>query len=108
MRRKRLISGFVVVAVLAGIALADRLTAQEVPGPRPMPMRRTMDEYPPFEQVTEGFEPSHGFFTVYRKKNQVLLEVPEYQMGRAFLLATSVAGGSTLAGHQVDDIPAAF
>src|SRR2546425_1074118 len=98
MSGKRLFLGFVSLSVLGAIALAARGQDQPVPQ-----KRRAIDDYPPFEQVTEGFETQSGFFTLYRKKNQVLMEVPDHMLGRVFLLAMSVSGGSTLAGHQIDD-----
>src|SRR5262245_25581391 len=91
----------VAAVVLSGLAASRRLGAQDQP---PHPKK---EEFPKFEDVTEGYEPAKpGLYTVYRKKNHVLLEVPEGLLGRVFLLATSVAGGSTYAGHQWSDFPA--
>ena len=42
--------------------------AQDAPHP-------PKQEYPRFEDVTEGFETIQGLFPVYRKKNQLLMEI---------------------------------
>jgi hypothetical protein len=108
MTGKRILAGLIGITVLGAVVETAHLTlAQDQPVPR---LRRALssDDYAPFESVTEGYETIPGFFTCYRKKNSVLMEVPEYMLGRGFLLAMSVSGGSSLSGHQIDDIPAAF
>jgi hypothetical protein len=109
MTGKRLLLALAMLVAAAG-AIARHTLAQDNPSPHP---RRAFgggggDEYPPFDQVTEGYDAQSGFFTTYRKKNHVLLEVPAFMLNKVFLLAMSVNGGSLLAGHQVDDLPAAF
>jgi hypothetical protein len=97
---KRPVLGLTSLVVLFGFVLTARSTpAQERP---------KKEEYPRFEDVTDGFEAESGLFTIYRKKHQLLLEVPEHELGRVFLVAMSVAGGSTLAGHQSGSFAAAF
>ncbi|HZV02908.1 MAG TPA: zinc-dependent metalloprotease [Planctomycetota bacterium] len=102
MARKRSLVVLALLAFAIGGGIGNHTVAQDVPHPRPVA------EFPAFDQVTDGYDTYSGLFTVYRKKNHLLLEVPEWMQGRPFLLAMSVSGGSTLAGHQVDDIPAVF
>src|SRR5579871_6713414 len=103
MRSSRTVAGLglVLVAGALFVAATRKTAAQEAPKPPRL-------EYPRFEDVTEGYELQQGLYPVYRKKNQLLMEIPEHQLGQVFLLAMSVAGGSTLAGHQTGDIPAAW
>jgi hypothetical protein len=106
MSPKRLLVGLAAIVAITTV-VASHTRAQEGP-PVPRPRRVAADDYAPFEQVTEGYEPLGGFLTLYRKKNHVLVEVPEHMLNRVFLVAMSVSGGSLLAGHQVGDFPAAF
>jgi hypothetical protein len=103
MAGKRLLIALTLFSLLAGVVVA-----QDAPTPRRRIVGGSDDSYPAFETVTEGYDAIPGFFTVYRKKNHAYIEVPEFQLNKVFLLAMSVSGGSLLAGHQVDDIPAAF
>ncbi|RME70448.1 MAG: DUF5117 domain-containing protein [Planctomycetota bacterium] len=61
------------------------------------------DKLPTISKVTEGYQAAQGFFHVYRKKNRLLIEVPRGRIDRPFLLATSVSGGSPMAGWQWTD-----
>src|SRR5262245_15230642 len=103
----------IALAVLGGILIgvAAHLGAQEPPAPFPpkrFPKLDKSDDLPKLEEVAEGFDATPGLFTVHRKKNRVLLEVPEHYLGRVFLLATSISGGTTFAGYQWSDFPAAW
>ncbi|MBI3724658.1 DUF5118 domain-containing protein, partial [bacterium] len=95
MSSSRTLTGLAVIAAMGAGFLATTRTTVAQDAPRP-----PKQEYPKFEEVTEGYESLPGIFPIYRKKNHLLLEIPEHQLGQAFLLAMSVAGGSTLAGHQ--------
>ncbi len=106
MARRALIA-LTLCAVVGGIVASHTVAQDATPTP---PTRRAAprDEFPAFDTVTEGYEAIHGLYTIYRKKNHALIEIPEFQLNKVFLLAMSVVGGSTLAGHQVDDIAAAW
>lgn len=81
-------------AVLAALALA---------GIAPPPAHAG-DELPDVGDKVQGFELQEGFFRVYQKKHDLLLEVPRARIGQPFLLTTTIAGGSRLAGMQWTDM----
>jgi len=62
-------------------------------------------EYPPWDKVGKDLEGSEGFWNVYqdKKKTKLMIEVPGSQVGRPFLMATSLSGGTTLRGWQWND-----
>lgn len=55
------------------------------------------------DKILKDYTLEKGFFHLHRKKQSVLLEVPRSSIGKPFLLATSVSGGSTMAGFQWSD-----
>jgi hypothetical protein len=63
---------------------------------------------PPAAEKLKGFEAKRGLFTLHVKENDCYLEVPAGLLGAPFLLATSVSGGSELAGQQWADMPCAW
>src|SRR3954462_8105524 len=82
------------VLAMGILPVMSGLFAQERPLP-PVMRRPAGDDFPNAAEVLQGYEASSGFFTVHRKKNSVLLEVPAYQLGRVFLMAMSFSGGTS-------------
>jgi hypothetical protein len=62
-------------------------------------------KYPPFATVTKDFGSKEGLYSVYHDKKNLAgyLEIPRASMNKPFLLATSVAGGTTATGFQWGD-----
>ncbi len=61
-------------------------------------------DFPPFDEVTEGYVRTDGFFDLYhhKKKDHLLAAVPKSMLGKDFLILTSIAGGPGLAGFMWD------
>ncbi|MCL6504565.1 MAG: zinc-dependent metalloprotease [Pirellulales bacterium] len=68
-------------------------------------------EYPPFQEVTQGFEPvispaGPGMYQLYvrRKDNRVLAELPRDFAAKKYFIALTVASGERFAGLQAGDV----
>ncbi len=109
-----------IVFVIASVALLAASPAQR-PNPRPdqgggPPASRPGDQKPkppeppkdrPFDEVIKDYEKIEGQFTLYRKKNQVFMEVMPSQVGPNFLLqatrSTGAGDGVVVAGDPISD-----
>ena len=62
-------------------------------------------DFPPWSTVGKDLTGAEGFWNYYqdKKKTKFLLGVPSSHLNKPFLLATSVSGGSRMAGHQWND-----
>ena len=116
------------VLVLAGVTLSWSApwawSAQDEAGPTPEQIAtakaatddkedkkdKDKPDFPPFDEVTKGFkkipsaDPSteSTFLTLWfkEKEDKLLVEVPKAMIGKDFLMATSIAGGSFYTGLQ--------
>ncbi|MCA9285739.1 MAG: zinc-dependent metalloprotease [Phycisphaerales bacterium] len=70
-------------------------------------------DFPPFEQVTKGYEEvvstadgKPSLYTLYvdRKKNRMLAVLPKNYEGQRIFIATSIAGGTRQTGWQWNDL----
>ncbi len=83
------------LTLLAALAVTPIAFAQDDPGPRQPGNRPGQGGGPgqgtsvsrevPFEQATKDFKADEGVFTVWRKEEDVLFEIPNTLMGRDFL-----------------------
>jgi hypothetical protein len=80
-----------ILPVLLGAALAQE--AQEEP------------DFTPWAKVSKDMEPRPGFWTVIedKKKTKFWVEIPEAHLEKAFLMATSISGGTIMRGWQWND-----
>ena len=68
--------------------------------------KKKKDEYPPFEEVTEGFKQikpeQKTFFTLWfnEKTDELLCQIPKGLLSKRFLAATTLSGGSPMSGAQ--------
>ena len=76
---------------LASLALLVSLAAGAAAADPPIP---------PVQEALKEFQSERGFYTTWRKDQQVFLEVGAGQLDQPFLLATSIAGGPEYAGFQ--------
>jgi len=62
-------------------------------------------DFPPYKKVVEGTKMLSGFFNIHfnAKKQAGYLEIPAARLKKPFLLATSLAGGSSYTGWQWSD-----
>ncbi len=62
-------------------------------------------DFPPFDEVTEGYEKIDGFFDLYhhKEKDRLLAAIPKSMLGKEFLVLSSIAGGPGLAGFMWDN-----
>jgi len=98
---------------MRALALAVALAlSQEPPKPQEPPKQETpkaapqpapKQEFPKFEDVTRDLEAIKGYYTLYRKENRLLAEIPSDKLNRPFLLAMSCARG-TYSGWMWDDL----
>lgn len=63
----------------------------------------TKEEFPKFEEVTKDLQKIEGWWTLYRKENRLLAEIPSGHLGKPFLLATSFSRGP-YSGWMWDEI----
>ena len=90
---KRSLFGLAALLVVASVA-----TAQSKKRP----------DFPPWSKFGKDLVTTPGFWTIHRDKNKskqrtFYVEIGGRALSKPFLLATSVAGGSTMAGHQWND-----
>lgn len=60
-------------------------------------------DFPPFDEVSEDHEKKAGFFDLYynKKKDHLLAVIPKAMVGKNFLVASSIAGGSPYTGFTL-------
>ena len=88
-------------AVILLVCLVSTLWSQ-APTAQAKPQK---PDFPPISKVTKGYEVRKGFITLYvhTKKHRILGQIPQAQLEKPFLLATSIAGG-LFTGWQWDDL----
>ena len=61
-------------------------------------------DFPPFDEVSEDHEKKAGFFDLYydKTKDHLLAVIPKSMVGKNFLVASSIAGGSPYTGFTLD------
>ncbi|MFI5401458.1 MAG: zinc-dependent metalloprotease [Planctomycetota bacterium] len=82
------------LVLLPLLALAVRLPAEEEEPP-----------FTPWDKVSKDMESRGGFWNVIedKKKTKFWVEIPEASLEQAFLMATSISGGTTMRGWQWND-----
>jgi len=60
-------------------------------------------DYPPWSKVGKDLTPLEGYWNIYRDKKKTKFWVEIRELGKPFLMATSISGGTTLRGHQWND-----
>ncbi|HKQ20201.1 MAG TPA: zinc-dependent metalloprotease, partial [Candidatus Eisenbacteria bacterium] len=77
------------------LAMAVNVAAQEPEEP----------DFTPWDKVSKDMEAKPGFWNLLedKKKTKFWVEIPANQLEQAFLMATSISGGTTMRGWQWND-----
>jgi len=78
------------------------------PGDKPPAEKEKKDELPSVEKAVKGLEKIDGLLPLYRKKDKLLVMIPNEKLGTPMMLAASIAGGSQLTGFQWSDMMVKF
>jgi len=71
----------------------------------PVSADKKKPDFPPWKKVGEGLEATEGFWNFHqdKKKTKFLVEIPRARIGKPFLMATTISGGTTMRGRQWND-----
>jgi len=80
------------------LALAARLPADD-------DEEKEAPDFAPWSKIGKDMEPAAGFWTLIadKKKTKFWVEIPDSQLEKAFLMATSISGGTIMRGWQWND-----
>jgi hypothetical protein len=88
------VSALAFAAVLCGCASTGTMTAKKgPPGPAAAAAEKPDKPGKPWAEVTKGAEKVPGFFTLYRKRENLYLEITPDQLGKDFLGVITQARG---------------
>lgn len=102
----RAIHCLVLTAMICPWSAIPSVNAEEAPEGAPAKAAKPekKPDFPPFDEVVEGYEKTEGFFDLYHdeKKDHLLAAIPKSMLGKDFLILTSIAGGPSLTGFMWD------